>query len=161
VTTGTFSVYIDGSDVGLTAAGEKLDALELLPDGRLLLSTKGNFSVKDAADNTIKGRDEDILIFDPIQLGSTTIGSFEVYLDGSDIPGMVKEDITGIYYNPLNGDLHITILGKFEIDGVSGDSSDIIILRPDGVGGYDVLPYWHGPDDGWTYVTRSMHIDLP
>ena len=30
-----------------------------------------------------------------------------------------------------------------------------------GGGGYVVLPYWNGPDDGWTYVTRSMHIDLP
>ena len=34
-----------GSDVGLAAKSENLDALELLPDGRLLLSTKGSFSL--------------------------------------------------------------------------------------------------------------------
>jgi len=160
-TTGTWSMYFDGSDVGLSAKDENLDALEILPDGRLLLSTKGNFSVKDAANNPVTGRDEDILIFDPTTLGPDTAGSFERYLDGSDVPGLDKEDITGIYYNPLNGDLHITIQGKFNVGGLIGDHSDIIILRPNGGGGYAVLPYWHGPDDGWTYVTRSMHIDLP
>lgn len=159
-TTGTWSVYLDGSDVGLTKNGEKLDALEVLPDGRILLSTKGDFSVKNAANQTITGRDEDVLVFDPTTLGSNTTGSFEVYLDGSDIPGLVKEDITGLYYNPLNGDLHITILDAFNIGGVAGDSNDIIILRPSG-GGYTVLPYWNGTDDGWSYVLRSMHIDLP
>ena len=160
-TTGTWSVYFDGSDVGLAAKSENLDALEILPDGRLLLSTKSNFSVKDAANNTIAGRDEDILVFNPTALGANTAGTFEMYLEGSDVPGLSKEDVTGIYYNPLNGDLHITILGVFNVGGVAGDSSDIIILRPNGGGGYAVLPYWNGPDDGWTYVTRSMHLDLP
>ena len=160
-TTGTWSIYFDGSDVGLAAKSENLDALEILPDGRLLLSTKTNFSVKDAANNTIVGQDEDILLFNPTTLGANTSGSFELYLEGSDVPGLKKEDLTGIYYNPLNGDLHITILGTFNIGGVAGDSSDIIILRPNGGGGFAVLPYWNGPDDGWTYVTRSMHIDLP
>ena len=160
-TTGTWSVYFDGSDVGLAAKSENLDALEILPDGRLLLSTKSSFSVKDASNNTITGQDEDILVFNPTTLGANTTGSFEMYLEGSDVPGLKKEDLTGIYYNPLNGDLHITILGTFNVGGVVGDSSDIIILRPNGGGGYAVLPYWNGPDDGWTYVTRSMHIDLP
>ena len=159
-TTGTWSVYFDGSDVGLAAKSENLDALELLPDGRLLLSTKGSFSVKDAANNTLAGRDEDILVFDPTTLGANTAGTFALYLDGSDVPGLVKEDVGGIYYNPLNGDLHISIPGSFNVGGVAGSSSDIIILRPSG-GGYAVLPYWHGPDDGWSYALRSMHIDLP
>jgi len=161
VTTGTFSVYFDGSDVGISAVGEKLDALEILPDGRLLLSTKGDFKVKDALNNDLKGRDEDILVFDPTTLGTNTTGTFAMYLDGSDVPGLGKEDVTGVYYNPLNGDLHITILGTFTVDGLNGDSNDITILRPDGGGGYDALPYWNGPDDGYSFVLRSMHIDLP
>jgi len=159
-TAGTWSIYFDGRDVNLKAAGEKLDALELLPDGRLLLSTKGDYKVKDAANNDLSGEDEDILVFTPTTLGPNTSGSFARYLDGSTIPGLGTEDLTGIYYNPLNGDIHITILGPFNVGGVAGGSSDIIILRPNG-GGYTVLPYWHGPDDGWNYVLRSMHIDLP
>lgn len=160
-TAGTWSVYFDGRDVNMKAAGEKLDALELLPDGRLLLSTKGDYKVKDAANNDLSGEDEDILVFTPTTLGPNTSGSFARYLDGSTVPGLGTEDLTGIYYNPLNGDLHITILGPFNVGGVSGGSSDIIILRPNGGGGYNILPYWHGPDDGWNYVLRSMHIDLP
>lgn len=160
-TTGTFSVYFDGSDVGISAAGEKLDALERLPDGRLLLSTKGDFKVKDAADNWLQGRDEDILIFTPSSLGVNTIGTFAMYLDGSEFPGLKTEDVTGIYYNPLNGDLHITVMGDYTVGGVPGDSNDVIILRPDGGGGYNALPYWNGAADGYSFVLRSMHIDLP
>ena len=34
-------MYFDGSDVGLTATAEDVDALELLTNGNLLLSTEG------------------------------------------------------------------------------------------------------------------------
>ncbi|MBP6787961.1 MAG: S8 family serine peptidase, partial [Candidatus Promineofilum sp.] len=37
--TGLYGWYFDGSDVGLTTAAEDIDAIALLPDGRLLLST--------------------------------------------------------------------------------------------------------------------------
>ncbi len=160
-TTGTWSVYFDGSDVGLAAKNENLDALEILPDGRLLLSTKGSFSVKDSANNTITGQDEDILLFDPTTLGANTTGAFEMYLEGSDVPGLKKEDVSGIYYNPLNGDLHLSMPGTFNVGGVAGDANDIIILRPNGGGSFAVLPYWNGADDGWPFAIRSMHIDLP
>jgi len=39
--TGTFSLVFDGSDVGLGGGTETLDALQLLPDGRLIVSTTG------------------------------------------------------------------------------------------------------------------------
>ncbi len=39
VTAGSFDLYFDGSDVGLTRSGEDIDALELLPNGHLLIST--------------------------------------------------------------------------------------------------------------------------
>ena len=131
-----------------------------MPDGRLLLSTKGSFSVKEAANKTLAGRDEDILVFDPTTLGANTAGTFALYLDGSDVPGLVKEDVGGIYYNPLNGDLHISIPGSFNVGGVAGSSSDIIILRPSG-GGYAVLPSWHGPGGGLGSALRRMHTPTP
>ena len=43
--TGTFSLVFDGSDVGLGGGTESLDALQLLPDGRLVVSTRGLTSV--------------------------------------------------------------------------------------------------------------------
>ena len=44
-TAGTFSLYLDGSDVELTAAGEDIDALALLAYGDLMLSTSGTANV--------------------------------------------------------------------------------------------------------------------
>ena len=41
-TAGTFSMYFNGADVGLSASSEKIDAVEVLQDGRLLISTTGN-----------------------------------------------------------------------------------------------------------------------
>src|SRR6185436_18151092 len=35
-TAGTFSLFFDGSDVGLDTSSENIDSLSLLPDGRLL-----------------------------------------------------------------------------------------------------------------------------
>ena len=35
VVTGTFSMYFNGTDVGLDASSDYIDALEILPDGKL------------------------------------------------------------------------------------------------------------------------------
>jgi hypothetical protein len=42
---GTFTPWFDGSDVGLTAGSEDLDAVEVLGDGTVLLSTDGTAAV--------------------------------------------------------------------------------------------------------------------
>lgn len=63
-TSGTFSRYFDGSDVGLTRNGEDVDALELLPNGNLLVSTSGRARVPG-----VSGADEDLIQFNPSSLG--------------------------------------------------------------------------------------------
>jgi hypothetical protein len=76
-TSGSFSVYFDGSDVGLTdASSEDVDGAGLLPDGRILLSTTGAFSVPG-----VSGANEDVFAFTPTQLGSVTLGSSAMLLD--------------------------------------------------------------------------------
>ena len=79
-TAGTFSMYFDGSDVGLSTTAEKIDSLSLLPDGRLLISTTGDPSVPGVA-----GQDEDVLAFTPTSLGDVTSGTWSLYFDGSDV----------------------------------------------------------------------------
>ena len=54
-TAGSFSMYFDGLDVGLDTSGEDIDAIELLSDGWLVISTRGSFSVFG-----VKGADEDL-----------------------------------------------------------------------------------------------------
>ncbi len=76
-TAGTWAYYFDGSDVGLsTSSEEDVDALTLTTAGNLRLSTVGNFSVTGAS-----GADEDVFEFTPTSLGSTTAGTFGMFLD--------------------------------------------------------------------------------
>lgn len=77
-TRGTWSRYFDGSDVGLALAGVSLDAVALLLDGSLLLSTDATVEI-----GTITAHDEDILRFFPNKLGPITAGDLRMYLDGS------------------------------------------------------------------------------
>ena len=53
-TSGSFELYLDGSDAGLTVAGEDVDAVKLMDDGRML-STRSSFTVAG-----VSGNDEDI-----------------------------------------------------------------------------------------------------
>src|SRR5262245_13201573 len=81
-TAGTFSLFFDGSAVGLEADNnnEDIDAAELLPDGRLLLSTTGNITV-----TGLSGGDEDLLAFTPTSPDNYNSGSWAMYFDGSDV----------------------------------------------------------------------------
>lgn len=81
VTAGSFAMYFDGSDVGLsTNSGENIDAAAIAPDGAILYSTVGAFAV-----SGLSGADEDIARFAPTSLGSTTAGSFAMQLDLSSL----------------------------------------------------------------------------
>ena len=88
----SFSIFFDGSDVGLTSSGENVDAAFLASDGRLYLSTTGSFSVIGAS-----GADEDLLRFTPTSTGSTTAGTFDLYLDGSAVGIPTTADLTAAF----------------------------------------------------------------
>lgn len=76
-TTGTLTLYFDGSDVGLsTTSSEDVDGAAFDANNSLLLSTVGAFSVIGAV-----GTGADVLLFTPTQLGSTTSGTFLNQLD--------------------------------------------------------------------------------
>ena len=75
-TSGSFSLYFDGSDVGLsTSSGEDIDAAAVDAAGRIYLSTLGSFAVNGAS-----GEDEDVFVFTPATLGTTTAGTFDPLL---------------------------------------------------------------------------------
>ncbi len=86
----TYSLYFRGSDFGLSPGTESIDAFTFLPDGDILLSIKGAFSVKrtytapkQGSGSKITGNGEDILRFRPTGAdanGRITAGS---YLDAS------------------------------------------------------------------------------
>jgi hypothetical protein len=90
---GEWSLYLDGSDIGLTS--RDIDAFHVdQTDGSILLSV-------DVATTGIPGlgrvEDSDIVRFIPSQLGAGTSGTFEWYLDGSDVGlSPSSEDIDSI-----------------------------------------------------------------
>ena len=83
-TSGSWSWYFDGSDVGLTRSGEGIDAVALDPAGRLVLSTEGRSSVPGSSGRLVT-QDEDLIVFDHSSLGSHTAGTFSLHFDGSDV----------------------------------------------------------------------------
>lgn len=124
-TAGAFELWFDGSDVGLTAGGEDVDAVHVLPDGDVLVSTTGSFSVPGAS-----GSDEDLVRFTPSSLGASTAGSWSLWFDGSDV-GLTTadEDTIGVLVHP-NGAVDLTFRGAYGFGGVSGDSADIVQCDP-------------------------------
>src|SRR5690606_4485220 len=89
--TATWSLFFDGSDVGLSAVD--VDAFELMPDGTIL------FSVDAAVTLATVGAiaDADIIAFTPTSTGATTAGTFSWYFDGSDVGlATTSEDIDAL-----------------------------------------------------------------
>ncbi|EMI16088.1 serralysin, partial [Rhodopirellula maiorica SM1] len=116
---GTWSLYFDGSDVGLS--NKDVDAFHVNQnDGTILLSV-------DVATTEIPGldrvEDSDVIRFTPSQLGPGTAGTFDFYLDGSDVglsPG--SEDIDAISLDE-NGNLIISTISNYIVPGSSGNLS--------------------------------------
>ncbi len=121
-TAGSFEMYFDGSDVGLTTNGEDIDAFHVLDNGDILISTSGSFSVTGAS-----GADEDVVRFTPTALGATTSGTWSAYFDGSDVAlnNSSGEDVSGIWSDDATGNLFFNTRGTFTVSGVSGDRTDI------------------------------------
>jgi Fibronectin type III domain len=95
-TSGTFAMYFDGSDVGISTSNENVDAAAVDATGRVYLSTTGNFNAPG-----VSGADEDVFVFTPTTLGASTSGTFDstLYFDGSAF-GLGGNDITAIDLPP-------------------------------------------------------------
>jgi hypothetical protein len=142
-TAGSFSSYFVGADAGLTSNGEDIDAIDFAPDGRLIISTVGSYSVPG-----VSGRDEDLIALDP----SGT--SWSLYFDGSDVglSNSSSEDVNGVWLDPVSNEIYLTTLGTFSVAGLSGDGSDIFICTPDSLGTSTACSfnsYWVGSLNGF------------
>ena len=161
VTAGSFEFYFDGSDVGLTLDGEDIDALHVLTNGDLVISTIGKFSVPG-----VNGRDEDLIRFSANSLGVNTSGTWSLYFDGSDV-GMNTtntEDISGIWIDENSGDIYLSTRGEvITADNVSGTGADILRCQPSSTGtntncSFD--SYWQGSSFGYsTENIDGLYID--
>jgi phosphatidylserine/phosphatidylglycerophosphate/cardiolipin synthase-like enzyme len=132
-TAGTFTLYFDGNDVGLDdPVAEILDAIDLLPDGRLLFSTDGSFTLPG-----LSGKDEDIIAFTPTTLGDNTSGTWGIYFDGSLTGiglGNTGEDIDTLDI-ASNGDIYLSAENAFAVSNISGADEDVFVCIPAFTGG--------------------------
>jgi hypothetical protein len=158
-TAGAFEWYFDGSDVGLTTSGEKLDLVSELADGRLLLSTNGQVGVPG-----LIGNDEDLLLFTPTSLGANTSGTWTLYFDGSDV-GLTAnpaEDVDATWADP-SGALYLSTTGNFSVPGLSGDGSDVFVCNPISLGDATACaftPYWDGSANGFSgRLTDAVEVE--
>ncbi len=133
--TSTWSLYFDGSDVGLAAVA--IDAFALLPSGELLISIDSDSTVAGLtggpSGTTVD--DSDIIKFTPTSLGATTAGTWSFYFDGSDV-GLTtnNEDVDAIAILP-SGEIGISTLGDPSVTGLSSlADEDIIGFAPMSLG---------------------------
>jgi hypothetical protein len=130
-TAGTWSHFFDGSDVGLTGDSEDLDAIEVLADGRLVISTISDASVTGATGKSISVRGEDLLAFTPTSLGTTTKGTWAKYFDGSNV-GLASstEKVDALAIEEMGAIdaavLHLSTSGSFSVTGASGQDEDVV-----------------------------------
>ncbi len=148
-TVGTFSLFFDGSDVGLDESGENIDALTVLDNGDLVISMTSSWSA-----GGLSGLDEDLLRFDPASTGSNTAGSWSLFFDGSDVSlnTTFEEDIGGLWSEPDASALYMSTFGSFSVSGAAGDESDILRCRPDSLGSSTACAfdlYWDGSNSGF------------
>jgi hypothetical protein len=125
-TAGTFSLFFDGSTVGLRTSGENVDAFALLPDGALLISTEGVVRVP-GANRSLRVENEDILAFAPAEPDDYSSGLWSLYFDGSEagIKGG-SENVDGFAVGP-KGELFLTTTGRFSVNSLAGGGEDIFI----------------------------------
>ncbi|HET9908996.1 MAG TPA: right-handed parallel beta-helix repeat-containing protein [Anaerolineales bacterium] len=136
-TAGAFSMYLNGIDVGLDVSAENIDSVNLLLDGRVLISTTGNPVVT----GVTGGRDEDVLAFVPTSLGNNTSGTWSMYFDGSDV-GLAEtsgEDVDAL--DVLNGKVYLSTVNDFSVNGVTGADEDVFVCAPTSLGNVTACNY--------------------
>ena len=124
-TAGTFALFFDASDVGLTLASEDVDAISFTPEGDLVISVNGTYAVPSAT-GTISGGDEDLLLFSSTGFGDTTTGTFELHFNGSDLAMTTNnEDVNAVSIDELSGEILFSTIGNLRTPSRNGNNDDV------------------------------------
>ncbi|MBD2199688.1 MULTISPECIES: WD40 repeat domain-containing protein [Calothrix] len=123
---GSWSVFFDGSQVGLDGKGVDIDAFSVQDDGSILISLDksgvvlGNLIV----DNS------DIIRVKPATPSDYSAGTYELFLDGSKVglEDTERENIDAITFT-AKGDLVISVNGNFNAGGVTAKDEDLLKLN--------------------------------
>ncbi|OQZ01683.1 MAG: hypothetical protein B6D36_13815, partial [Planctomycetes bacterium UTPLA1] len=151
--TGAWSLYFDGSDVGLSSFA--IDALTVLPGGELLISVDvdGTLAGLTGGPSGTSIDDSDIVQFTPTSLGASTAGTWTFYFDGSDV-GLTTtaEDIDALFIS-ASGQLVISTLDAPSVTGLSSlQDEDLIAFTPTRLGSVTT--------GTWSYYFDGSDVEL-
>ena len=138
-TAGTFAMYFDASDIGLTTTNENIDAIEwfdFVTFQVFYFSTDGAFST--TVPSVTTGQDEDVTGCLVVSTGANTVcGSFAPVIDGAD-PGVGlaadSEDLNGLSFSSSLLHTYFTTSGNFSVAGLSGANEDVVDCAVDEYG---------------------------
>ena len=117
---GNWSMFFDGSDVGLGGTGG-IDAFEILATNSVVVSIDGNARIPGLSGNQ---GGEDLLRCTGM-FGPATICSWSQYFDGSDV--RLRDDVDGAFVD--GSSIYLTTAGAFSIGGpqnpLTGGGEDV------------------------------------
>lgn len=123
--TSTWSMYFDGSDVDIPGdGGRDIDAVHVMDDGSLLLSTVRDGELPGVGEFT----ENDVLRFVPTSTGATTAGTFEMYIDGSDVELTAQGENVDAIHLLAGGDLLVSTTEQPTVSGVVGETANDLLL---------------------------------
>ena len=131
-TAGTFQWFLDGSDVGLTTSGEKIDAIYYQAgiENPLRISTRGAGAVPRTSGGVLKFADEDLINLVNGVFGPNSAGTWRMGLDGSTVPGLTGEDISSATlvqtFPERYSQLLIGLDSAFTVSGTKGTPYDVL-----------------------------------
>jgi subtilisin family serine protease len=120
--TGTFRWRLRGRQVGLTGPTERIDALAVLPDGRLLVSTRGPVVVPGQV-----GLGSDLM-------SVTAAGRWGVHVRGFRLGLFGPAENVDAAEVSADGRLVVSTSGPYTVPGAAGPGSDLLGCRLTGTG---------------------------
>ena len=135
VGTGTWSMYFDGSDVGVTS---NVTGFGILPGGDLVLS----FSTATTTVPGLTGGPSGTSVtyrqavrFAPTSLGATTAGAFSFYFDGADVGLTQNSEQIDAFTVGADGAIYLSTTGNPSVTGLSGlNDEDVLRFAPTALG---------------------------
>jgi len=151
--TGT-GLFFKGSTRGLSGSAENVDAVAVLADGRLLLSTKGVATVAGLANR----QPNDILAYNPAN------NTWSLYFEGSDagLTGSAENVDAIALSDPSSAlpTLYLSTSGNFSVPGLSGDKKDIFAFNPTSLGANTAGSYGPGITLRGSDTGMSSNMDI-
>ncbi len=148
---GKYTLFVDLSD-SLGGAIVNTDVIHVLPDDSILLSFVQTENIPGliGGPNGTAVEDCDVVRFVPIRLGEETSGTFEFYLDGSDLGlDYAVEDVDALATD-ASGNLLFSVTGPWTLaNGLTGKDEDILKLVATSLGSNTagtVTLYFNGDD---------------